>query len=336
MRILPPGTLNLLLPALAMLLAPGLAQAQSDCNPAPPGSTQVVDVGSIKTVLGPLAPFDPCHKSVKLDLPGPFAKKRGDKPPVVIIAHGGGGVGGYERDFARLLNQNGYATLLYDAFEMNGLTAQSDLVVNQMTNGGRQRMIYRATLGAYRWVQGREQVDGRRIFFQGLSNGASVVLNMAAATDPARVRAVVAEGGPAAGIGFPNEVKVPVLMLYGAADTYGGRQPDDLMHARGGACTQNDFYVVAPKGFAETCNRNSAPESRMPSPQDWAGSQRAAGAPVRFELVPEAGHGMMFADFRAWTLPRGAGVQEYRTQGARSDTRRRVQEMVLAFLESHL
>ena len=55
----------------------GSAWAQSDCNPSRPEDTQVVDRGPVKTVIGPLAQFDPCHKSVKLDTPSFFAPKKG-------------------------------------------------------------------------------------------------------------------------------------------------------------------------------------------------------------------------------------------------------------------
>ena len=97
-------------------------------------------------------------------MPSIFAKKRGEKPPVVIIAHGGGGVGSYEREFSKLMNRSGFATLLYDAFEMNGLTSGSDLVLYQMRNSARQRMIYKATLGAYLWILKNEKIDSSIIF----------------------------------------------------------------------------------------------------------------------------------------------------------------------------
>lgn len=173
----------------------GTAWAQTDCSPFNPEDTKVVERGPVKTVSGPLANFDPCHKSVRLDTPSFFAKKRGDKPPLVIIAHGGGGLGGYEREFAKLMNQQGYATLIFDAFEMNGLTPFSDLLLYYMSNGGRQRMIYKATLGAYRWAVESDKVDTSKIFIQGLSNGAAVAINMAGAVDPSNVRGVIAEGG---------------------------------------------------------------------------------------------------------------------------------------------
>jgi dienelactone hydrolase len=312
------------------------AWAQTDCSPFNPENTKIVDRGPVKTVSGPLADFDPCHKSVRLDTPSFFAKKRGDKPPLVIIAHGGGGLGGYERDFAKLMNQQGFATLIFDAFEMNGLTPFSDLLIYYMSNGGRQRMIYKATLGAYQWVIKNDKIDANKIFIQGLSNGAAVAINMAGAVNAANVRGVIAEGGPSAGIGFPDDIKVPLLLIYGASDNYGGVQQDDWMHLRGVPCSYNDNYRLAPVGFTQTCSRISNPADPMPSPQRWYEGIKAKGHDVRLELIEGGGHGMMFAEFSSSSRQLTGGRMFYRSQGASADTRQKLQRLVLEFIESRL
>ena len=318
------------------LLLCGSAWAQSDCSPFNPEDTQVVDRGPVKTVAGPLANFDPCHKSVQLDTPSFFAKKRGDKPPLVIIAHGGGGLGGYERDFAKLMNQQGFATLTFDAFEMNGLTPFSDLLLYYMSNGGRQRMIYKATLGAYRWAIKSDKVDTSKIFIQGLSNGAAVSINMAGAVDSVHVRGVIAEGGPSAGIGFPDAIKVPLLLIYGSADNYGGLRQDDWMHMRAMPCSYNDNYRLAPAGFTQTCSRMANPTEPMPSPQSWYEEIKGKGQDIRLELIEGGGHGMMFADFTSSSRQLAGGRMFYRSQGASADTRQKLRRLILDFLESKL
>jgi dienelactone hydrolase len=299
------------------------AWAQTDCSPSNPEDTKVVDRGPVKTVTGPLANFDPCHKSVRFETPSFFAKKRGDKPPLVLIAHGGGGLGGYEREFAKLMNQQGFATLIFDAFEMNGLVPQSDLLLYYMSNGGRQRMIYKATLGAYRWALKSDKVD-------------AVAINMAAAVDGANVRGVIAEGGPSAGIGFPDDIKVPLLLIYGLADNYGGVQQDDLMHLRAMPCSYNDNYQLAPAGFTQTCSRMSNPTNPMPSPQIWYERIKAKGQEIRLELVDGGGHGMMFADFVSSSRQLGGGRWFYRSHGASADTRQKLQKLTIDFIESKL
>jgi dienelactone hydrolase len=314
----------------------GNALAQSQCIPSSPENTKVVASGSVKTVEGSLADFDPCHRSVQLNMPSLFSKKRGDKPPVVIIVHGGGGIGGYEREFAKLMNQNGFATLLYDAFEMNRLESGSNLLLYEMRNSARQRMIYKVTAGAYQWVLKNDKVDVNKIFVQGLSNGGSVAINMAASTDGKSLKGVIAEGAPAAGIGFPNAINVPLLMLYGSADVYGGTRADDYMSVRGNACLQNDFYELAPKGFSETCNRNSNANELMPSPKAWYEKMKSDGADVRFELIAGGGHGMMFDRYSESVRPSAGGRSMYISRGASDDARTRLEKMVIEFFQSKL
>ncbi len=56
------------------MMVAGLAFAQDKCMPSNPEDTKIVDRGSVKTVVDPLANFNPCHSSVKLDTPSFFAK----------------------------------------------------------------------------------------------------------------------------------------------------------------------------------------------------------------------------------------------------------------------
>lgn len=325
-----------LISGAVLVMFASLAFAQDECVPFNPEDTKIFDRGPVKTFIGPLAKFNPCHASVKLDTPSFFAKKRGEKPPLVIIAHGGGGLGGYERDFAKLMNEQGYATLIFDAFQMNGLTPFSDLLLYHTNNAGRQRMIYKATLGAYQWVLKSDKVDTSKIFFQGLSNGAAVSINMAGAVDPVNVRGVIAEGGPSAGIGFPDDIKVPLLLLYGGADNYGGSHKDDLMHLRAMPCSYNDHYLLAPAGFNQNCSRTANPTTPMPSPQSWYDSVKAKGQDVRLEVIEGGGHGMMFAPFASSAKQLPGGRMFYISHGASADTRGRLQKLVLDFLESKL
>ncbi len=321
---------------LSVLMVLNPAWGQSVCVPFSQENTKVVDTGFLKTVEGVLSDFDPCHSSVQLGMPSVFAKKRSDKPPVVVIAHGGGGVGGYEREFAKLMNRNGFATLLYDAFEMNGLKSQSDLVLYQMRNSARQRMIYKATLGAYQWVLKNDKVDSSKVFVQGLSNGGSVAINMAAATDGKNLKGVIAEGAPAAGIGFPNSTNVPLLLLYGSADVYGGNYPDDFMHLRGNVCAQNERFDLAPAGFAESCNLYSNSTNLMPAPVKWFEQMKSKGGDIQFELVPGGGHGMMFDNFASSVRPLAGGRVMYTSRGASSEARGRLEKLVISFIESKL
>lgn len=311
------------------------AQGQGPCRPFAQGNPTLVSIGPLKSVDGPIAEFNPCHSSVRLDFPTAGAPKLGDKPPLVIVIHGGDGLGGYQRDFAKVMNQNGYAALVFDAFEMNGFTAGSDLIAYQVSNAARQRMLFKVTYGAYQWVLGNDKVDTSRIFIQGHSNGGSVAINMAAAADPSHVKGVVAEAGPSMGIGFPDSLRVPLLMVYGSADVFGGNHRADFMHLRANACGANEFDPQVPAGFAARCSRDAGRANAMPSPQAWFESIRAAGnVPVRFELIEGGGHGMMFSDFSASERPMPGGRMLYQSRGASPAQRQRLRAMILDFFAS--
>lgn len=74
---------------LAAMFFVAMAHAQTDCRPAPAGVAQLLEIRpGFHRVQGPLAEFDPCHRSVQLSMPGLLADKLADKPPLMIIAHG--------------------------------------------------------------------------------------------------------------------------------------------------------------------------------------------------------------------------------------------------------
>ena len=53
---------KLILGAVLVMVA-SLALAQDECVPFNPEDTKIVDRGPVKTVVGPLAKFNPCHLS---------------------------------------------------------------------------------------------------------------------------------------------------------------------------------------------------------------------------------------------------------------------------------
>ncbi|MFY8192915.1 MAG: hypothetical protein ACOVKF_07205, partial [Limnohabitans sp.] len=93
-------------------------------------------------------------------MPGFFGDKLADKPPLMIIAHGGNGPGSAEQEMVKRMNARGVATLLFDAYELNGFQYRgTSLFLTGATNESRQRMIFKATLGAYNWILKNPQVD---------------------------------------------------------------------------------------------------------------------------------------------------------------------------------
>ena len=161
-------------------------------------------------IVGELSGFDPCHRSVEFKLP-----EAPEKRPLVIVVHGGGG----KRDainINRAFAELGVATLIFDAYEMNGFAT-----VPRLGNFARQQMLFVVAQEAYFWAQKRDDIDTSRIYLYGISNGASIVANLAAIADPKHVAGVFAEAPTPTGIGYPNTVKVPLLIAFGKLDDLG-------------------------------------------------------------------------------------------------------------------
>lgn len=280
---------------LGVLLPLAAAYAQSDCRPAGADVARLVEIRpGFHRVEGDLAEFDPCHRSVRLSMPGFFADRLADKPPLMIIAHGGNGPGGAEQEMVRRMNGRGVATLLFDAYEMNGFRYRgTPLFLTGTTNESRQRMIFKTALGAYQWALQLTEVDTGRLYIHGLSNGGSVALNMAAVVDPAHVRAVFAEGPSPTGIGMPDAVRVPLTLVFGRLDNYGGKTENDWMATRTDPCAFNRASPLSAPGTAQRCSALVNPQDLTPSPQQWGERLRAEGQPVEFWFYDDAAHGLL-------------------------------------------
>ena len=295
--------------ALCFLCIARADQAATLCNQAKLDSVRLVEIRpGFHRVEGELASFDPCHDSVQLAMPVFFARKLGVKPPLMLIAHGGNGPGAAELEMVRRMNAHGVATLLFDAYELNGFRYRgTSLFLTGVTNESRQRMILKAAWGAYRWALLNPDIDSSRIFIYGLSNGGSVALNLAALVDPQHVRMVFAEGAPSAGIGMPDRLRVPLTLVFGKLDNYGGRKQDDWMHLRTEPCALNRVAAEAAPGTAQRCNWLVNPSERGQSPQSWAEQVQAQGQPLSVWFYEGAAHGLLFGALERGSRTYGSG-----------------------------
>jgi dienelactone hydrolase len=307
-------TYKLRIKALAFLsiffVVPIDAMAREDCNPPPKDVAQLVEIRpGFHKVTGPLAHFDPCHASVHFSMPGIFSRKLGELPPLMIIAHGGNGPGGAEMEMMRRMNREGVAALLYDAYAMNGFQYKgTPLFLLGVTNESRQRMIFKATYGAYQWAINQPAIDASRIYINGLSNGGSVAVNMAGAVDPKHVPAVIAEGASPTGIGFPDETHVPLKLVYGRLDNYGGKAEDDWMFTRSDPCSFNFVFEMAPVGVSARCSARNNPQDMVPSPLVWMGALQAQGRPIEMWFYEKTAHGILNGPMKKETRTYGTGT----------------------------
>ncbi len=208
-------------------------------------------------VDGETSGFDPCHASVQWRVPagtGPF--------PVVLSIHGGGG----RKDAQAItdaFHAAGYATLIFDAYAMNGFARTP-----RLANATRQAMLFKIGEQAIRWLQQRPDVDAQRLFLYGISNGASVVLNLAALPAPHRVQAVFSEAPTPVGMGLPDVLRSPVRVAFGQEDDLGapvGKKRWEI--------AENCRVVVkapgAPPGTADRCSQSQG-SGTMLTALEWA------------------------------------------------------------------
>lgn len=289
--------------------------ADKKCNPPPTDVARLVEIRpSYHRVDGNLAEFDPCHSSVHLSMPRFFAKKLGEKPPLMIVAHGGGGLGLAEKEMASRMNAEGVASLVFDAYELNGFNYRgSMLFVTGVTNESRQRMIYKAAFTAYKWaIKQDDIIDTSRIFINGLSNGGSVAVNLAGSVDPKYVRLVFAEGASPTGIGFPDKLSTNLWLIYGKLDNYGGKNEDDWMFTRSDPCRFNVDYNeiapdIAPVGIAKNCSSLQNPEGMVMTPKSWYEKLKSQGQTLELHEYDNAAHGILLGRINRKQITYGKG-----------------------------
>lgn len=280
-----------------------MAISRSECRPQVLHKPTVVGMG----VRGELSGFDPCHPSVSLTVPPGV-----EKPPLVIAVHGGGGRADAQ-EITRQFAANGLATLIFDAYRHNS-------VPMRMGNAARQMMIYTVALQAYQWSLTRPDIDIRRIYFYGISNGASVVLNLAAVVDAAHVKGVFSEAPTPVGIGYPWAVRVPVLVAFGRLDDLGARVGQKRWMISD-PCRFNERFAQGPRGTADSCS-GSQPGGRMLTTLEWAQAVKALpGAGVEIKYFDGVAHGaflgpltiqtaQQFAASRGFQMPADMGWSE--------------------------
>lgn len=304
-----------------LMLACPVAWAK-DCRPAKPDVATLYKISdNWYSIRGDLAEFDPCHRSVSLDLPS-----SNKKLPLMIVVHGGIGLSRTIEMAAHNFRKLGMATLVFDAFQMNGLQYLGvDFFNRQMNNESRQRMIFKVTRGAYHWAIQQEGIDDSRIFFWGVSNGAAVVANMAAIVNPRHVKALFAEGLPPQGLGLPNVIKAPLFLAYGEDDNYG---VDDVVNkrqwTRTGTCKENTNYGDLSHRNSKECNALSNKDAPLETVEQWFTRLSGSGQSVNFKIYKNAAH-----EFFANGPVKGTHVKNGQTLGSNTGASPRAREEFL-------
>ena len=279
---------GLLLLLLAYWLSSGnnaSARPAVTCLPHEVGQAELRTIrANFYSVTGRLGGFDPCDRSVRFRIPEGIGK-----PPLMISVHGGGGISDVLNS-NEVFHQQGFATLAFDAYSMQGIKGRdSRFWAFSVSNEARQRMIYSTALAAYRWALQREDIDTSRIYLFGISNGATVVANLAGVVSPEHVKGIIAEGITPIGIGLPDEIKVPVLLAFGNLDNFGNRDPNGKRWALTGPCSHNILFPEAPVGSSRYCSGIGS-GGQTPSPLQWAESVKKSGGKIEIAYFDNMAH----------------------------------------------
>jgi dienelactone hydrolase len=229
-------------------------------------------------IIGELSGFDPCNKTVEFNVP-----KSSKKPSLVISVHGGGG----KKDAITITNEFyklGYATLIFDAYDMNSIP------LGKIGNAYRQMMLLKTSYAAYKWVLNRPEIDQTKIYFYGISNGASTVLNLAAMVNPVHVRGIISEAPNPIGIGYPYSISIPVQIIFGKLDDLSatvGKKRWEIS----APCYMNRRFDFAPIGFSEDC-RKGKKKIKMPTTLEWVKTvSKENNSKIDIQYIENMAHG---------------------------------------------
>ncbi|MEO1035411.1 MAG: hypothetical protein AAFX44_07625 [Pseudomonadota bacterium] len=304
---------------LAVVAAAGPANAQSTepvpPNPAPPPDAYVSDSETIPTLRkvgsrgfyvleGMFAEFDPDHPSVEIWTPD-------DRPdaPVMVYAHGGAGFRDDDRARVEMFRRNGFATISFDSYEMNGFD-DWNFVTRRVANSGKQQMIWGVYKGAVAYAAKSARWNGRNIVLYGGSNGARVVLYAGSAIQNERIRAIIAEAP--AGSGFAlGDYDIPTIIPFGALDTWAGKSDADYVWQR--------TYPGSPISI-----------------EHWVRERQAIQRPIRFIFYENAGHLFFEGPLERVTVRRGDRVAFTAFQGAADGVLEQYEKDLMAFVDAHV
>jgi len=227
----------------------------------------------------------------------------------MVYAHGGAGFREDDRARVEMFRRNGFATISFDSYEMNGFD-DWNFVTRKVANSGKQAMIWGVFKGAVEFASNSKGWDSRNIILYGGSNGGRVVLYAGSDIENKNIRAIVSEAP--AGSGFAlGDYDIPTIIPFGALDTWAGRSDTDYVWKR--------TYPNSPVSI-----------------EDWVNSQQADGRPVRFIFYENAGHLLFEGPLEKVTVRRGDAIAFTAYQGAAEGVLEQYEDDVIGFANVHL
>lgn len=285
---------------LLMSAAALLALSPAAVSEGPSVSLKEVGTRGWLTVVGPVAKFDVGSPFVDVWTP-----KQTAKAPVMVYAHGGAGYREDDQARVELFRRNGFATVSFDAYEMNGLE-DWEFVSRRVANSAKQKMIWGVFAGAVAFAGQSDTWDSSNIFLYGGSNGARVALYAGSEIKSNAIRGIVAEAPAATGLPL-GDYDIPTIIPFGKLDTWAGKSETDYVWTR--------TYPNSPVSVA-----------------DWVESAQARSRPVRFLFYENAGHLLFEGPLEKVTVQRGDAIAFTAYRGAGEGVLEQYESDVMSFV----
>ncbi len=273
------------------------------CKSLPKATLKEVGSKGWHTTIGPYAEFDPKHKSVEIWTPN-----NQKNAPIIIYAHGGAGYREDDRARVNLLRRNGFATISFDAYEMNGL--DWNFVTRRVTNEGKQNLIWAVFKGAFEYAAKSDDWDNRNIFLYGASNGGRTVLYAGSKLNEKNIRGIISEAPAATGYEL-EDYNIPTIISFGKLDTWAGKSENDYVWKR--------TYPTSPISI-----------------EQWVNSLKEKGRPIEFIFYENAGHLLFEGPLEKVTVKRGDKIAFTAYQGADGNTLKQYEKDIIEFVNVNL
>ena len=290
--------------ATATSLGANTAHGDSDQQSQTVPKLRAVGTRGFYALDGPFAPFDPSHPSVEVWTPPGNAMA-----PIAVYAHGGAGYREDDRARVAMLRRNGFATISFDSYEMNGFD-DWQFVTRRISNGGKQSMIWGVYKGAVEYAKAQGNWDNRNIFLYGGSNGGRVVLYAGTHSADPRIRGIISEAPAATGFAL-GDLTIPTIIPFGSMDNWAGKSETDFVWTR--------TYPNSPISI-----------------QAWVSALQEQERPVEFIFYQEAGHLLFAGPLKEVTVKRGKKVAFTAFEGAGAGVLEQYERDVMAFVQSQL
>ena len=151
--------------------------------------------------------------------------------------------------------------------------------------------------------------------------------------DKNKIKAVFSEAPAHAGMGMPDDIEVPLILIFGKEDTYGtpAKNPE-LRWLAHGPCKLNIYIPEAPKGNSFNCNANSSANLNGENHLTWYEKQKSKQKNIEIWFYEDAAHGIYNGQLRQQTRSTADGGKFSAPEGSKPEVKVKFLNDLLKFI----